>query len=141
VNFANGTQAEGTVRYIRREASDLTRTFPVEIAVPNPDLSIPSGMSAEITVDTQEIMSVIVPRSIITLGTDGTIGVRTLEADSKVSFLGVNIIDDTPEGLVVTGIPDGTRVVVSGQDLVTDGQDVVGIDASAAAGARKPGQN
>ena len=37
VRLVNGTEMEGTVRLVAREASAETRTFPVEIALPNPD--------------------------------------------------------------------------------------------------------
>ncbi len=50
VRLVNGTEMEGTVRLVAREASAQTRTFPVEIALPNPDLSLPSGMTAEVQV-------------------------------------------------------------------------------------------
>ncbi len=135
VHFANGTEADGEVRYIRREASDLTRTFPLEVAIPNPDRAIPSGMSAEITIAGQDISSLPIPRSIITLGEDGAIGVRTLSETGVVAFQPVRIVDDTPKGLVVAGIEDGTRVIISGQDLVTAGQEVIGVDQTAMAEA------
>jgi len=139
VDFADGTVADGTIRFIRREASNLTRTFPIEVAVANADFAIPSGMSAAITISASGEPSVTVPRSIVTLGADGSIGVRKLESDDTVSFLKANVVDDTPEGLVITGIPDGTRVIVSGQDLVTDGQKVKAVDATAAAAAYSTG--
>ena len=35
------------------------------------------------------------------------------------------MIDDGEQGLVVTGVPQGVRVIVAGQDLVKDGDEVV----------------
>jgi multidrug efflux system membrane fusion protein len=37
----------------------------------------------------------------------------------------VELIDDTEAGFVVTGVPQGARVIVAGQDLVRDGDAVV----------------
>ena len=37
-------------------------------------------------------------------------------------FAAVQIIDDTPDGLVVTGVPEGVRIITAGQDLVSDGE-------------------
>ncbi len=133
VTFGDGTSAEGEIRYIRREASELTRTFPIEVAVPNPDAAIPAGMSVEIALAARARPAVTVPRSIITLAADGTVGVRTLNPDDTVAFLPVTIIDDTPGGLIVAGIESGTRVIVSGQDLVTEGQKVAATDYTRAA--------
>ncbi len=40
----------------------------------------------------------------------------------------------TASGLVVKGVPEGVRIIVSGQDLVRDGETVVVKDAEAMAG-------
>ena len=124
VRLANGTEMEGTVRLIAREASAQTRTFPVEIALPNPDLTLPSGMTAEVSLFAAPTRAVVVPRSIITLAVDGQLGLRIVGADNLTQFAEVRIIDDTPEGLVVTGVPEGVRIVTAGQDLVSNGEKV-----------------
>lgn len=124
VTLANGSEMEGTVRLVAREASAETRTFPVEIALPNPDLSIPAGMTAEVSLFAKPVRAVVVPRSIITLAEDGQLGLRVVGADDVAQFAAVQIIDDTPDGLVVTGVPEGVRIVTAGQDLVSDGEKV-----------------
>lgn len=124
VRLVNGTEMEGTVRNVAHEASAQTRTFPVEIALPNPDLSLPSGMTAEVSVYAKPTRAVVVPRSIITLAEDGQLGLRVVGADNLAQFAAVQIIDDTPDGLVVTGVPEGVRIVTAGQDLVRDGEKV-----------------
>jgi multidrug efflux system membrane fusion protein len=130
VTLGDGTTTEGAVRYIRRAATGQTRTFPVEIAIPNPDAAISAGMSAEIRLPVKTGPAVVLPRSAITLDTDGTLGVRLLGADDMVEFLAVDIIDDTPDGLVLSGIAAGTRIIVSGQDMVSDGQKVIAVPAA-----------
>ena len=124
VRLVNGTEMDGTVRLVAREASAQTRTFPVEIALPNPDLTLPSGMTAEVSVFAAPTRAVVVPRSIITLADDGQLGLRVVGADNLAQFAAVQIIDDTPEGLVVTGVPDGVRIITAGQDLVRNGEKV-----------------
>jgi membrane fusion protein, multidrug efflux system len=124
VRLVNGTEMEGTVRLIAREASAQTRTFPVEIALPNPDLNIPSGMTSEVQLFAVPAKAVIVPRSVITLTETGEIGVRVVGEDNLAQFAAVTIIDDTAEGLVVTGIPDAVRIITAGQDLVRNGEKV-----------------
>ena len=69
------------------------------------------------------------PRSAITLDAAGNLGVRVLGEGDTVSFLKVAIIDDTPDGMVLAGIEAGTRIIVSGQDMVTDGQEVIAVAA------------
>lgn len=124
VRLANGAELEGTIRLIAREATAETRTFPVEIALRNPELALSSGMTAEVELKAAPVKAVVVPRSIITLADDGALGVRIVGADNVAQFAAVTVIDDTPEGLVVMGIPEGVRVVVAGQDLVRNGDTV-----------------
>jgi multidrug efflux system membrane fusion protein len=124
VRLVNGTEMDGKVRLVAREASAQTRTFPVEIALPNPELALPSGMTAEVSLFARPVRAVVVPRSIITLSDDGQLGLRVVGADSLAQFAAVQIIDDTPEGLVVTGVPEGVRIITAGQDLVRNGEEV-----------------
>jgi multidrug efflux system membrane fusion protein len=124
VRLVNGTEMDGTVRLVAREASAQTRTFPVEIALPNPDLTLPSGMSAEVSLFAQPVRAVVVPRSIITLSDKGELGLRVVSKDNVAQFTAVQIIDDTADGLVVTGVPEDVRIITAGQDLVRDGDTV-----------------
>lgn len=124
VRLANGAVLDGTVRLIAREATAQTRTFPIEIALRNEDLALSSGMTAEVELKAAPVRAVIVPRSIITLAEDGALGLRVVGGDNIAQFAPVTILDDTPEGLVVTGVPEGVRVIVAGQDLVRNGDAV-----------------
>lgn len=124
VRLVNGAEMEGTVRLVAREASAQTRTFPVEIALPNPGNVLPSGMTAEVLLAATPVRAVVVPRSVITLADTGELGVRVVGPDNIAQFAAVTILDDTPEGLVVTGVPEGLRIIVAGQDLVRNGEAV-----------------
>lgn len=133
VRLVNGNTVEGTVRYISRDASSATRTFRIEIAIPNADGAIPAGMTAEITLAAQPTDAVVLPRSVVTLGDKGDLGIRAVDKDNKVVFYPIDLVDDTPQGLVLAGIPAGAKVIVQGQDLVTEGIQVDAVDADPAA--------
>lgn len=129
IRLVNGTELQGEVRFIAREASAETRTFPVEVALPNPGNAIPSGMTAELELFAAPVQTVTVPRSIITLSDKGEVGLRVVGADNLARFVPVEIVDDSEDGLVVTGVPQDVRIIVAGQDLVRDGEEVIVSDA------------
>jgi multidrug efflux system membrane fusion protein len=130
VRLVSGKTVDGTVRYISRDASSATRTFRVEVAVPNADGAIPAGMTAEITLSAQPTDAVMLPRSVVTLGDKGDLGIRAVDKDDKVVFYPIDLVDDRPQGLVLGGIPAGARVIVAGQELVTEGDIVQPVEAT-----------
>ncbi|MGX9573125.1 efflux RND transporter periplasmic adaptor subunit [Mesorhizobium sp. f-mel] len=129
VRLVSGQNVEGTVRYISRDASSATRTFRVEIAIPNPEGTIPAGMTAEIALSAQPTDAVMLPRSVVTLGDKGDLGIRAVDKDDKVVFFPIDLVDDTPTGLVLGGIPADARIIVAGQELVKEGEVVKPVEA------------
>jgi multidrug efflux system membrane fusion protein len=74
----------------------------------------------------------MLPRSVVTLSADGDLGIRAVDKDNKVVFFPIDLVDDTPKGLVLAGIPADARIIVAGQDLVSEGDEVNAIEADAA---------
>jgi len=132
VRLVSGQTVEGTVRYISRDASSATRTFRIEIAVPNADGAVPAGMTAEISLSAQPTDAVMLPRSVVTLGDKGDLGIRAVDKDNKVVFFPIDLVDDSPGGLVLGGIPADARVIVAGQELVKEGDVVKPVEADQA---------
>jgi multidrug efflux system membrane fusion protein len=124
VRLVSGVELEGTVKHLARKASEKTRTFALEVDLPNPDGAIPSGMTAELRLTAATQPALTVPRSVLTLNEAGQVGLRVVTEDDIAAFLPVELIDDTEAGFVVTGVPQGARVIVAGQDLVRDGDAV-----------------
>ncbi len=135
VRLVGGATLEGKVRTLSRDASQGTRTYPIEIALPNPDHRIPAGMTTEVTLYTAPIRAVAVPRSVITLSSEGELGLRIVGADNVAHFASVELIDDTPAGLILAGVPADARIIVAGQDLVRDGETVNVVEGSLAQAA------
>ncbi len=131
VRLVSGKIVEGELRYISRQANPQTRTFPVEVAVPNSDAAIPAGMTAEITLLAEPVHAVVLPRSVVTLSEQGDLGIRIVGPDSTVGFVPIDLVDDTPNGLILAGIPDDARIIVAGQDLVSEGDKVNAVEADA----------
>lgn len=131
VRLVNGETVTGKLRYISRDASAATRTFRVEVAIPNAEGAIPAGMTAEITLRATPADAVMLPRSVVTLSDQGDLGIRAVDQANKVVFFPIDLIDDTPKGLVLAGIPEDARVIVAGQELVAEGDLVDPVEADA----------
>lgn len=136
VRLVNGTEMQGTIRHVAKQASVGTRTFVVEVALPNPDRKIGAGMTAEVRLYAPPVPALTVPRSVITISDDGVIGLRVVGPDSIAQFAPVTLLDDTGAGMIVSGIPEGMRIIVAGQDLVRNGEKVTVTEVSLADAAK-----
>ncbi len=121
VRLVTGETLAGTVAYVSRAAAEKTRTYRVEVEVPNPGARIASGLTAEMNLPSDPVPAVRLPRSVLTLSDDGRIGVRVVGESDRVVFVGVDLLDDTPEGIWLGGIADRARVIVAGQEFVKSG--------------------
>lgn len=115
-----GAQSVGRVSFLSRSADDLTRTFRVEIEVPNPDLAIRDGQTVEMLIEAEGTRAHLLPASALTLNDAGALGVR-LVADGQARFAPITLIRDTPQGVWLAGLPESAEVILVGQEFVTDG--------------------
>ncbi|MCR9150403.1 MAG: efflux RND transporter periplasmic adaptor subunit [Rhodobacteraceae bacterium] len=118
--LATGRELAGTVSFLSRAADRDTRTFRVEIEVPNPNLSIRDGQTAEIVIEAEGERAHLLPASALTLDDDGRLGLRIV-VDGRAGFAPVSLLRDTPEGVWVAGLEETAAVIVTGQDYVTEG--------------------
>jgi multidrug efflux system membrane fusion protein len=118
--LASGREVLGEVTFLSRSADPTTRTFRVEVEVPNADQSIRDGQTAEIFVSSAGATAHLLPQSALTLDDEGRLGVR-LVVDAAAAFAPVSVVRDVPEGIWVTGLAPEVDVIVVGQDYVTDG--------------------
>ena len=118
---AGGQQVAGTVTFLSRAADETTRTFRVEIEVPNPDLTMSDGQTADIAISAAGAKAHLLPPSALTLNTEGQIGLRSVDDVGLVAFNPVTVLRDTAQGVWLTGLPDELNVIVVGQEFVTAG--------------------
>jgi len=119
-----GERVEGTVRFIGRSANGRTRTFRVEVAVPNPEGRLRDGVTTEIVLPVAEHDAHLIPAAILALDDAGALNVRIVDPNKRVQMVPVNIVKEVPEGLWVTGLPATATVITVGQELVTPGNRV-----------------
>lgn len=117
----DGQEVVARVTFLSRSADPTTRTFQVELTVPNPDLSLRDGQTAEMLIEAQGVMAHVLAASSLTLNDEGALGVRIIDADSAAQFVPVTVLRDAPEGVYVTGLPEQADVITVGQEFVSDG--------------------
>jgi multidrug efflux system membrane fusion protein len=122
---AGGGEVIGQVTFLSRSADPQTRTFRVEIAGPNPDLSIRDGQTAEIGIAAPGADAHLVPQSALTLNDSGNLGVRIVDDQSLARFVPVTLLRDTIEGVWIAGLPANAQVIIIGQEFVVDGVPVL----------------
>jgi multidrug efflux system membrane fusion protein len=122
--LVSGQTLSGRVRYVSRDADPQTRTYHVEVAVPNPQMSVRSGLSAELRIGAGAGTAHLVPVSTLVLDTAGRQGVRHVLPDGRVAFAPVTVQEETPQGMWVSGLSGSVRVITVGQSFVADGQKV-----------------
>jgi multidrug efflux system membrane fusion protein len=129
VRLVTGERARGKVRFIAKTASQTTRTYRVEIELPNPDGKIPDGITLEAALPLAPVPASRIPRSALTFSSQGELGVRAVAADERVEFIPITVVEDDQSMMWVAGIPDGARVIVQGQDFVREAQEVEAVGA------------
>jgi multidrug efflux system membrane fusion protein len=137
VRLANGLTRQGRIRYVSPSASDGTRTYRVEVEIENPDYVIPDGITAEVTIPLAPVEASRVPRSALIFSSAGDLGVRIVDQDGKVGFAPTAIVEDDQAFMWLTGVADGTRVIVQGQDFVREGGVVEALVAAADKSAQR----
>jgi multidrug efflux system membrane fusion protein len=120
----DGREITGEVTFVGQQSDAVTRTYRVEIQVPNPDFDVRSGVTTDIRVPTDVVLVHRVPPSLLTLDDAGNIGVRTLDAENRVEFHQIEIIEDAGRAIWITGLPEVTTLITAGQELVVPGERV-----------------
>ncbi|GJM02725.1 MAG: hemolysin D [Rhodomicrobium sp.] len=142
VRLITGEEADGIVRYIAASSDTETRTFRIEVEIPNPLGKMKSGVTADIEIPLESKKAVLLPPSILTLDDKGVVGVRSVNTKKQVEFNPVSIISEKPEGIWVEALPANLNLITVGQDFVKPGQmvePVPDLKFNAEAGDLKPG--
>jgi multidrug efflux system membrane fusion protein len=124
VELLDGTVAEGRLTYIAQMADEQTRSFRVEAEIPNPDLQLASGVSAELRIKVGEETGHFLSPAVLTLDDRGQIGVRAVDAGDQVHFYPIALVRTELDGVWVSGLPPRLRIITRGQSFVSDGERV-----------------
>lgn len=125
----DGREVVGALRFIAARAETETRTFRIEVEVPNADYEIRDGLSAEVVLPVEDVPAHRISPAVLTLGPGGEVGVKLVDETDTVRFTPVQILREDSRGLWITGLAPTARLIVVGQDFVIDGQLVRPVDA------------
>jgi len=122
--LATGQEITGRIRYISVVADQATRTFTVELEVPNPDGRLPAGVTAQMELPGGEALAHKISPSLLTLDADGVVGIKIVDDFDRVEFFPVEMAVSNQAGVWVTGLPESARIITLGQGYVAVGQTV-----------------
>ena len=115
----------GTVYLIHPSIDSETRTFQVEVTLPNSDNRVRSGMFARVIFNFGAKKNVVVPDMAVVKQTGSGNRYVYVYNDGKVSFNKVELgqrLGDSYE--LISGVTSGSDVVISGQSRLNDGMEV-----------------
>jgi len=125
VELVTGQKIEGKLTFVSKSASSDTRTFSVESQIDNPEGFIKDGLTAEISIEIDSVKAHKISPSILLLNDEGKLGIRIVNEGNLANFVEIIILEDSEEGLWVTGISDNVEIIIQGQGFVEDGQEVI----------------
>lgn len=124
IRMLDGQEIAGRITFLASRAGEAARTFRVEVEAPNPDRRIVAGLTSSLRLPVTTRLAHKLSPAVLTLDDDGTIGVKTVDAEDVVQFHPVTILGSTQDGVWLAGLPEQVRIVVVGQEFVVAGEKV-----------------
>jgi membrane fusion protein, multidrug efflux system len=120
--LATGESIEGRIRYVAPVAASTTRTFRVELAIPNPDAELRAGMTAEMRLAADNVVVHSLSPAFLSLDAAGAVGVKTVDAFDRVAFHAITIVNSSDHDVSVSGLPEEIRLITIGHGYVEPGE-------------------
>ncbi len=119
-----GEKIEGKIDYISPISDPNTKTFEIVVKVDNKNYRYKDGLSSMISIKKGEVLAHKISPSILALGNDGALGVKVINDENKVLFKEIQVIEDTSEYMLVTGLNEMEQIIIVGQQYVSNGEEV-----------------
>ncbi|GAB2187471.1 efflux RND transporter periplasmic adaptor subunit [Roseibium sp. LAB1] len=122
VTLVTGETLNGKVRYISPTANPDTKTFRIEVELPNPDGIARDGVTAVTKLELAAEKAHKISPAILTLNDAGQVGIRAVDENNKTIFYPVNVLGGEQDGMWIGGLPDEVVAITVGQEYVSDGE-------------------
>jgi len=133
VEVTGGLIVKGRIVHIASTSDSATRTFRVEMEIPNSDRKLIGGLTARLVVPVGARPAHRVSPAVLSLADDGAVGVKTVEAGNTVEFRPVRILATDAGGAWLGGLPERIRLIVVGHEYVKPGSVVIPVPAEESA--------
>ncbi len=125
IRFASGETVSAKVRNIARLAESGTRTFKVELSLPNAAMETPAGLSVEAELQLEQVEAIKASPALLSLDETGNPGIKWVDEQDQVHFTAVDIVKSEASGIWLGGIPASARLITRGQGFVREGDRVM----------------
>lgn len=122
IKLVSGETLEGTIRFVAKTAQQVTRTFRIEVEVPNPDHNLRAGVTANMAFRSTASPAHFVNAAALTMNEQGQIGVKTVNDKGEVKFIATTILHEENNGVWLDGLPASATIITVGQEYVVDGE-------------------
>ena len=123
VNVVGAGMRKGAVTKIASISSTTTRTFDVEVTVPNPGRELRAGMTVEATIDVGFQPAFGISPAHLSVAGDGSLTAK-IDDGGTVRVVPVKLVRSGVEQVFVSGLADGATLLTFGQAFVNDGDPV-----------------
>lgn len=120
----NGEPIEGKIRYVASTGSKASRTFAVELEIPNPSERQADGVTANISVPLNSADAIFISPALLSLNESGILGAKLVNAEQHVEFNPVQLVKAEAQGIWISGLPNPVDLIVVGQSFVSSGEKV-----------------
>ena len=119
-----GEKVKGKIDYVSPISDPNTKTFEIVVRVENKKFRYKDGLSSMISIKKGEVLAHKISPSILALGNNGELGVKVISEGNKVLFKEIQVIEDTSEYMLVTGLNKKEKIIIVGQQYVSNGEEV-----------------
>ena len=123
IKIADGNSYTGKVFKVSSRANPSTRTFDVEISIPNLEGKIKAGMTAEVSIITNSEKAFGISPAHLIVDGEGKLFVKTVESDITKTVQ-VKIVKSVQNEVFISGLNDGDILLTEGQAFVSEGDKV-----------------
>lgn len=120
----NGQQLSGSIRYVSSTANKASRTFAVELEIPNPSERQADGITANISIPLTPTNGIYISPALLSLNENGILGTKLVNDQQHAVFAPVSLVKAEAQGVWVAGLPDPVDLIIAGQSFVSSGEKV-----------------